>query len=149
MIIIPLNVIPLNVIHDAQSGSQQAKMAIIEAMQPIIKKLSGHWDYQDKEDALNSGALALCTALTKYDIIKHSHIAFSTFAYSYIKEELQAEFARMRGLPRRIIREYQTAQYIKPTPTVLSNGFRIDDIKSFISVCSYNDAETIKKYVNE
>lgn len=122
-------------IQRAQSGEQAAQLAIITELTPIIKKLSRHWQYKDKQDAMQAGAEGVLIAINKYNVLSPK-IDFSYFAYTYIHRKLIAEFARINGLKAKDLIEYQKAQYKDPKPVTLPNGIRVKDIEALMNISS-------------
>lgn len=134
----------------AQQGEESAKLTIMESLTPMVKKLSRYWDYKDKDDAIQTGSMAILIALTKYNIVKHNRLKFSTFAYPYIKEQLQAEYARINGVSRRAMREIQAAQYgeDKPKAVTLSNGIKVDNIAALELIANHMCYQSLPQYAN-
>lgn len=132
--------ISLETVMQAKKGNQAAMLEIVKQLTPLICRMTKHWDYSLKEDAIQSGALAITAALMKYSPMKHCHLPFNAFVIPYLKNELSAEFCRIKGMPQRPMKEFQKALYQDPKPKTLKNGMKIDNIEAFINMGSYEGA---------
>lgn len=134
------------VVFEAQSGNQASILEIVKILTPLICKMTKHWGIEYKQDAMQTGALAISIALTKYKS-PHYNIPFNVFVIPYLKTELSAEFCRIKGVPQRPMREYQKAlfkqqnqQQRQQKQQTLKNGIRVDCMERFLNMLSYESA---------
>ena len=121
-------------------GDQSAKVMVCKAMTPIIRKKSWFIPPEWKDDALQSGYLAVLVALDRYDPSLSEN--FEMFAGQYIGNEIAILHNTCIGIcriPRRVMQMYVEAKK-RQDVTVLPNGIRVDDIERLMSYARLTDA---------
>lgn len=120
--------IQLTTINAAKHGDQSAKMSICSGMVPAIKKLSGYIPSEWRDDAIQTGYMAVLLALNTFDPNRSDN--FSIFAKYFIQSEIAELYNACIGVcrvPRKVMIAYK-AEKSKPEPKTLPNGMRVDDI---------------------
>ena len=132
--------IDIDIIMAAQSGNDDAKVAICKSMIPVIRKKAWYIPPEWKDDAIQAGILGILVAITKFDPALSEN--FDVFAGYYAANEIAALHNSCIGIcriPRRIMQMYRETKK-NPEATVLPNGIRVDDIERLISYTRLTDA---------
>lgn len=125
----------------AKRGDDRSKVAVCLQMIPAIRKISWYIPPEWKDDALQSGFLAVLTAIGKYDPDRSGN--FSFFAGKYVGNEVAGLFNSCVGIcriPRKIMVIYNEERK-KTTPAMLPNGMKVDDIERLLNYTSLKNAE--------
>ena len=133
--------IDIKIINAAKNGDQAAKLSICKTMIPFIKKLSGYIPGEWKDDAMQSGYLAVLIAITKFDPSRSEN--FSFFASQFIQSEIAELYNTCLGIcrvPRKVMIAYNDEKK-KHTPNILPNGMRVDDIDRLFDYTGLHNAE--------
>ena len=136
--------IDIDIIMSAQSGNDDAKVAICKAMIQVIRKKAWYIPPEWKDDAMQSGYLGVLRAIDKYDPTRTKGVTedgeaveiknFECLASWYIKNEISNLFDTCIGIcdiPRRIMQMYFDAK--RKNSATLANGMKVDDIDKLMS----------------
>ena len=131
--------VPLDIISAAAKGDDSAKVGVCRLMLPLIRDYARKAPIEWREDAIQSGYLAVLIAITKFDSERSENFPF--FAGQYITNEITAlvnSCCWIGRIPRKVVALYNEERN-GGEPATLPNGMKCDDIEKLMNYVGFTN----------